>query len=280
MNFFILGNSFSRNATCYLPELVAEVEYSLHLGRAIVGGCSLQRHWEHVEAAERGEAQGRFYDGKTLRELLAAGEWDIVMLHQASMPSSDVESYRPYARLLHDFIKELQPQAEVVLHQTWAYRCDAPIFGEVGNGKNARDHREMWECSRAAYHTIAGELGVRLMPLGDAFWMVASDPEWGYRPDPDFDFEHPVFPNLPDQTNSLHAGYYWSEDKQFNLDHKHASEAGCYLGSLMWYGFLFGDSPENITFVPPDVAPNFAAHLRSVATKTLRKNGVTLNTAR
>jgi hypothetical protein len=284
MNLFLIGNSFSQNATRYLPQLAVEGGHHLHIGRAEVGGCSLQRHWEHVEAAERGEEVGKFYTGKSLerddngdyrakslRELLTACEWDMVMFHQASLPSSNVDSYYPYAIYLFDYIKALCPNAEVVLHQTWAYRCDSPFWGEIGDGQNAKDQREMWEKSRAAYHTISERLGARLIPTGDAFWEVDSDPQWKYRPDAKFDLEHPVSPNLPDQTNTLHAGYYWSKEGQFSIDPKHTSEAGAYLGSLMWYGFLFGESPEKVTFVPPNVSVEFAAHLRKVAAKILQE---------
>src|SRR5690606_22556005 len=128
----------------------------------------------------------------------------------------------------------------------------------------------MWENSRGAYHTIAKELGIRIIPNGDAFWTVSSDPQWGYKKDPNFDFANPVAPALPDQTNSLHTGYRWSKEK-FAFDANHANEAGCYLGGLVWYGFLFGESPEKLTFVPPGVPADFAAHLRKVAAQTLQQ---------
>lgn len=272
MNLFLIGNSFSQNATRYLPELAAEGGYTLHLGRAEVGGCSLQRHWEHFEYAERGREEGKFYNGRTLRELLSEDEWDLVTLQQASINSSDVSSYRLYARWLCDTVQSLCPGSEIALHQTWAYRCDAPFWGEIGNGQTARSHREMWEYSRAAYYTIAEELRIRLIPVGDAFWIAASDSHWGYRPDPNFDFDHPVFPRLPESTHSLHTGYFWNENRQFCIDPKHASEAGSYLGSLVWYGFLFDESPQDVTFTPPEVAPELAAFLRTVAAQVLRQS--------
>jgi hypothetical protein len=284
MNLFIIGNSFSQNATRYLPQLAAEGGYHLRLGRAEVGGCSLQRHWEAVEAAERSEPGGRFYTGrslerqddreyvaKSLRELLAADTWDYIVFHQASLPSSDVSSYRPYAQLLHDYIRNLAPEAAIALHQTWAFRCDAPVWGEIGDGQSASGQCKMWEKSRAAYRTIAAGLGVPLIPTGDAFQKVDTDPEWGYRPDSRFNFEAPTFPNLPDQTHSLHAGYYWNSEGNFCLDFKHTSEAGAYLGSLMWYGFLFGADLEQVTFAPASVPADFAAHLRYVAAETLQE---------
>jgi hypothetical protein len=127
----------------------------------------------------------------------------------------------------------------------------------------------MWEKSLAAYHTIAAELGTRLIPVGDAFWRVGADSRWSYVKDTKFDFAKPSAPNLPDQTNSLHVGYYWKGAK-LELDPRHANEAGCYLGGLVWYGFLFGESPQKVTFTPPQVLAPFAARLRQAAAQALQ----------
>ncbi|MBW3636508.1 MAG: DUF4886 domain-containing protein, partial [Armatimonadetes bacterium] len=244
LRLFLIGNSFSQNVTRYLPHLAEEAGHPIHIGRAETGGCSLQRHWEGVEAWQRNEG-GRIYDGgQSLCELLGDGDWDVVALQQASMHSADVSSYRPYARLLHDYVRGICPDARLLLHQTWAYRCDALQYSEIGNGRRAQSRHEMWEKSRASYREIAAELELSIVPSGDAFNRVDMDAQWRYVPDTDFDYEQPNFPVLPVQAHSLHAGYYWNEEGVFALDANHASEAGCYLGSLVWFGFLFDESPE------------------------------------
>ncbi|HEX8234829.1 MAG TPA: DUF4886 domain-containing protein [Abditibacteriaceae bacterium] len=277
IRLFIIGNSFSQNATRYLPQLAKEGGHELIIGRAELGNCSLERHWSHVEAAEANAAdpKGKPYGGKSLRELLSAGTWDIVTIQQYSLLSPDVQTYRPFAQKLHDYVKKLQPNTELILHQTWAYRSDARGFGFVDAGKQerAKNQREMWESSRAAYHTISNELGLRLIPVGDAFWKVSNDLQWGYQRDTAFDLQKAVAPALPNQTNSLHVGYWWSkEGDKLSFDANHANEAGCYLGALVWYGSLFGESPEKLTFVPPRVPQNFAAFLRQIAAQTVQDN--------
>lgn len=275
LRLFVIGNSFSTNATEYLPELAKEGGHNLIIGRAQIGGAPLKLHWETVEASEKkpDDAAGRRYNKKTMRELLASQPWDIATIQQASVNSSEVASYQPYARQLRDFIRSVQPQAEVVIHQTWAYRTDSQNFGRITDKRRAQNSREMWEESRKAYHQISGELGLRLMPVGDAFWKVSSDPTWAYRPNPNFDPKNPTDPSEPTGFNSLHKGYIVRDGKS-RLDAKHASEAGCYLGGLVWYGFLFGEDPEKVKFAPPEVEPEFAAQLRRVAAQTLRENGV------
>jgi hypothetical protein len=130
----------------------------------------------------------------------------------------------------------------------------------------------MWERSRAAYHEIARELDVRILPVGDAFWRISSDPKWGYQPDASFDAQKAVFPSLPDQTNSLHVGYRWSADKKLGKDANHANVAGQYLGGLVWYGMLFRESPEKLDFVPAGVPQDFAAQLRIVAAQVVKEH--------
>ena len=275
LRLFVIGNSFSGNATQYLPELAKEGGHELIIGYAQIGGAPLKLHWETVEISEKDseDPKGRRYNKKTMRELLASQPWDIATIQQASVYSSEVASYQPYARQLVDFIHSVRPKTEVVMHQTWAYRTDSQNFGRVTDDHRAQSAQEMWEESRKAYRQISGELGLRLIPVGDAFWKINGDPQWAYRANPDFDLKTAADPLGPTGLYSLHKGYI-TRDGKTRLDAKHAGEAGCYLGGLVWYGFLFGEDPEKVKFAPPEVAPEFAAQLRRAAAQTLRENGV------
>ena len=260
MRVFTIGNSFTSNATEFLPQFARQGGYQLELGGAKIGGCSLQKHWELHQNGDKP------YDGQSLRERLEAGDWDIVTLQQASLDSADASSYHPYAEKLWGLVRELAPRAEIAWHQTWAYHADSPQFGFVGEGKRAQTQREMWEKSRAAYHAIAAQFGARVIPVGDAFWAANSDPKWAVTSQPNFDFQAGV---LPDQKFSLHRGFHFypAQDgtQKIGFDGSHANTAGCYLGALVWYGFLWGASPENLRFAPSGVDDDFAAHLRHVA---------------
>ena len=271
LRLFVIGNSFSNNATRYLPDLAKAGGHELIMGKAQTGGCSFERHWNAVEAFQLNpdDPKGKIYGGKSLHDNIAGGAWDVITVQQYSLHSSDPAKYQPFADKLHAHLTRIQPGAEIVLHQTWAYRVDANKFGEIGGGKNAANQREMWERSRAAYWQVAQKLGVRVIPSGDAFWRVDSDPVWSYKPDPTFDEKTAHSPKLPDQTNSLHVGYRWLAGK-LGKDANHANVAGEYLGALVWYGFLFNESPEKLEFVPAGISPAFAAHLRSVAAQVLK----------
>ncbi|CAN5157695.1 DUF4886 domain-containing protein [soil metagenome] len=272
LHLFMIGNSFSQNASKYLPQLSKEGGHELIIGRAELGGSSLQRHWDHAEAAERNpdDPNGKPYGGKSLKMLLSEGVWDVVTIQQASILSGDVATYRPYARKLYEYIKKLQPNATVVFHQTWAYRTDSKDFSQVATKDSAKSAQEMWEKSRAAYHTIADELGIPIIPNGDAFWRINSTAKWAYRKDDTFNFSQSQAPNLPNQTHSLHMGYRWDKGK-LAFDSHHANAAGCYLGALVWYGFLFDESPVKLTFYPEEVDANFAKQLQKTAWSTVKK---------
>ncbi len=267
LRLFTVGNSFSQNTTRFLPELAKEGGHELIIGKAVKGGCSFLQHWEALEAwrANPDDPKAKIYGSKSLHEQLGTEPWDVITVQQYSLHSSDLTTYRPYAPKLVAHLKSVRPGAEIVLHQTWAYRVDADKFGLVAPKKNATSNREMYEHSRAAYWEIAKELGLRVIPTGDAMWRVNSDAKWGFKPDTAFDAKTAVHPALPNQTNSLHVGYRWSAEKKLTKDANHANVAGEYLGALVWYGFLFNESPEKLAFVPPGVDAAFAAHLRKVA---------------
>ena len=273
LRLFLIGNSFSDNAKTYLPQLSKEGGHDLTIGAAQVAGCSLERHWKAAAAsiANADDPDGKLYGGKTLHQMMGNTKWDVVTIQQNSANSPNVETYQPYARDLYNYVKKLQPQAEVVFHQTWAYRTDAKSFGNpaTGSGRRAQSQHEMYAHSRAAYRQIAGDLGVRVIPNGDAFWNVDSDPIWGFKPDTSFDLSTAVEPALPNQKHSLHVGYRW-QDGKLSGDFNHAAVSGKYLGGLVFYSFLFNESPEKLTFVPSGVDADFAAHLRTVAWKTVR----------
>lgn len=273
LRLFLIGNSFSQNAGRYLPQLAAEGNHPLVIGRAEIGGCSLQKHWELAELAEKNpnDPKGLAYNGKSLRMLLSEGRWDVVTLQQNSMNSGDPDTYRPYAQKLSDFIKLIQPGAKVVFHQTWAYRIDSKDFTRVSEKQHAQSAEEMWSALRAAYRAVASEVGVDLMPVGDAFWKVSSSRKWGYKPDEKFDESTAVWPKLPEQANSLHVGYYWKKDSTLGFDSHHANEAGCFLGSLVWYTFLFDESPVRLKFVPEKVPADFAKYLKKTANSVVKR---------
>lgn len=232
-----------------------------------MGGCSLQRHWDSATraAADPSGKAGRAYGGKTLRTLLEDQEWDVVTLQQYSGLSGDSTSYQPWFDSLFQLVKFIRPAARIVLHQTWAYREDTKTFTKIDSSHRAQSALEMYQASRAAYHKVAKDYSLQVIPVGDAFWKVVTSPQWRLKKQNGFDKAVAVYPSLPVDTNSLHVGWKWTANKQLQFDANHASNAGCYLGSLVWYGFFFNKPVNNLRFKPADVESGFAQALQSFA---------------
>ena len=260
-----IGNSFSQNASHYLPKIVEAAGDQLTFKTISIGGCPMEKHWKNADAFEHGSTDPLAQAWK----VLSAEKWDFVTIQQYSMHSFKIETFRPFAKQLCDYIKSKAPGAEVLVHETWAYRPDDPLF------KKGFTQQDMYWGVRTSYETIAAEIGCRVIPVGDAFENARRDPAWGgVFPDPKFDYKKPVFPNLPDQTHSLNRGYAWAAGKDgkknLGMDGHHAGTAGEYLAGAVWFEFLFGHSVVGNTFLPPGLEAADAAILQRIAHQTVK----------
>jgi hypothetical protein len=129
---------------------------------------------------------------------------------------------------------------------------------------------EMYAGLKSAYDTIAKELNMKLIPVGDAFHIANRDPQWGYKvPTTKFDSKNAKVGELPDQTHSLNVGWNWKKQPdgklKLGMDGHHASTAGEYLGACVWYEVLFGKSVEGNAFLPKGLDAAYAKFLQGVA---------------
>jgi hypothetical protein len=276
---FAVGNSFSGNATHYLGDIAKAAGDTLILRSGSVGGASMELHWGKAQAFEKNPADknGRYANGKSLKEELTGARWDFVTIQQASIKSHDIATYRPFAKQLADYIKRHAPDATLLLHETWEYRADDSRFAvkEAKSGE-PKTQDEMYAGLSNAYTTIAKELGVRRLPVGDAFHLANHDPKWGFHvPAKPFDSKHAKSGELPDQAHSLNVGWSWKKQKdgsmKLTMDGHHANTAGEYLGACVWYEVLFDKSVENNSFVPKGLDAEYAKFLRATAHKVVEQ---------
>jgi len=259
LRLLAIGNSFSGNATHYLPGIVDAAGDKLTFRTISIGGCPLERHWQNAAAFQHGSTNplARAWTA------LSAEPWDFITIQQFSGSSYKLETYRPYAKQLHDYIKQQCPKSEVVIHETWAYREDDPLF------RNGFTQRDMYWGLREAYETIARELGCRIIPVGDAFENARRDTGWkGVFPDPQFDYKNAIPPALPNQLHSLNQGYSWSGNT-LKLDGHHANTAGEYLGAAVWFELLFSHSVLGNSFVPKGLKAADVILLQRIAHRTV-----------
>jgi hypothetical protein len=266
-----VGNSFSQNATRYLGELVKAKGHTLIHRPLAIGGASMEVHWTKAQLHEKDPKDPKgLYGKKSLRQELMSEPWDFVTIQQASFKSHDAATYRPFARQLYDSIKKAAPKAEVLMHQTWAYRVDDPRFTKPSKAAGEPStQKQMYDGLTKSYKTIAEELGARIIPVGDAMYRADTHSKWGYQPDKKFDFKNAAAPALPAQTHSLHTGWRWTTakdgKKSLTMDGHHASVAGQYLAACVFFEVLFAESVVGNSFVPQDIDRAYARFLQETA---------------
>ncbi|MDB4339153.1 DUF4886 domain-containing protein, partial [Rubripirellula sp.] len=275
-----VGNSFTNNATELLSEVVENSGHLITHKRLSIGGSSLQLHRNQAGDPST-TADAKYSNGETLHEALLSEHWDFVTLQQVSTQSHDVSTYQPYASDLLDFIYRFAPQAEIVIHKTWAYRCDDPRFQQTAKPRSGQptSQRAMYEGLSDAYRSICRDLNTGMIPVGDAFWRADQDPEYGYKPDMTFEPSSAKYPNLPNQEHSLHVGYRWSQrggNNKIILDGHHAGLAGKYLAACVWYACLFDEDPCNLDYAPKGISVDYATFLRQTAREVTAKGGQVL----
>lgn len=264
-----IGNSFADSVFGYLPKIAESAGDNIILERANIGGCSLEKHWKLVEQSEADPDFKPYYKKFNLKEKLQSRKWDVVTLQQVSSQSWQPESFEPWLRSLYEYVKKYAPDAEVVIQQTWAYRFDDKRLGTW-----KIDQQEMYRKLTAAYRKAANDLGVRLIPAGDAVQLARETQPKPYVPyDPAVlkTLKHPD--PLPSEEGSFAVGFSWKKDKEGKYvianDPSHLNKRGQYLQACVWYGFLFGKPVSGIKFTPKEVSGEDAAFLRETAQKAL-----------
>ena len=274
VNILVIGNSFSGNALKYLEKIVVSAgDCEMKVGHASIGGCPLEKHLNLAMKHEKNpsDPEGMPYTlaGKKggLKEMLSADKWDCATIQQYSMYSFKIDTFRPHAKELCDYIRKYAPQAEIIFHQTWAYRSDDPLFVK------GFTQEKMYQELTKAYYTVAGETGIkRVIPVGNAFQLTSESQEWAFKRDPSFDYSNPKQPGLPAEPHSLHAGFGWRKkgDKtSFSYDGHHAGPAGEFLAGCVWCESLFGKDVRKTGFKPEKMTPEDAAFLKSIAHKAV-----------
>jgi hypothetical protein len=294
-----IGSSFAENATEFLPEIAKSRGVTITITKANIGGSDLARHARHLQAwlKNPADSEGRPYWDRadpeqkrySLVERLQAGTWDYVTIQQFSGDSDKAETYEPYSEQLIAAVHKHAPAARVIVHQTWAYRFDHPIYFSSSPEKQSADERmrlarsrdkvqrpepltpqAMYDGLRKAYDQLAARYGLLMVPVGDAFQIASSTPEWHYTPDPNFDYEHAARGTTPKQSGSLIGGWFWFTDRQTGavslaLDAKHANIAGKYLGACVFFESLTGQDARKLEWSPNGLAAAKAESLRRIA---------------
>lgn len=275
-----IGNSFSASAVRSLPNLAASVPgCRLILTGASIGGCSLERHWNEWRKAEKDPKHKPYgisfcdtadLSGKTTKrgnvnELLKNNKYDIITIQQNSANSWKYNTYQPYADNLIAVIKKYQPQAEIVIQQTWSYRCDSRRLTAW-----KIDNTAMYGKLADAYAKLAKKYSFRMIPTGYAVQI--------FRAKTPVKFVSPDFKALEALKNpEQHAfdgevvGYCkWGKNRKTKKncllkDMSHLNFHGEFMQGAVWFSFLFDQPATAIKFVPGGMSAEQAKFLLECA---------------
>ena len=262
----MIGNSFSICLLQHLPQVAADRGVELDLASLYIGGCSLKRHWENVEKDGDEDFRpykfgrnrfGKYTQGKAnVCEALRMAKWDIVTIQQASHESWRPESYHPFGDKLIAKIRELAPQAKIVVQETWSYTPWDPRLAQW-----KMDQDEMYEKLHAAYGAFAKEKGLSVIPFGTAVQ------EWRRR--------LPVKYAENSFGGDVVGGGNQDERDHFkrgadgkwvpNCDVFHLGRRGTYFQALVWAKSLFGVDLTDLKYKPDFVSDSDAKLMREIA---------------
>ena len=289
LKVLMIGNSFSICLLEQFPQVAKSMGLELDLCSLYIGGCSFERHWQNVEKAGNPDflpydvrwnyascahdaapvaravrAGGRENrrNGKASRrvsgnipQLLKADRWDVVTIQQASHFSWQPATYRPFADNLVKKIRELAPQAEIVVQETWSY---TPWDRRLAQWKMDQD--EMYAKLHVAYGDFAKVNGFMVIPVGTAVQLyrkalpvVYTENSFGGDPCGSAKFER------------AEGGGWKPKGDVF-----HFNREGHYLQALVWTAALYGVDVEKCPYKPVFLDASRAGKMKSCAMKSVR----------
>ena len=230
-----IGNSFSVNAMQYLHRIAAADGVWMTTGNLYIGGCPLEKHVRNLRG-DRRDYQFQLNTKRiamvSIREGLLTEKWDYVTMQQASHYSGRWETYTPYMKELSDYVTHFAPQAEQLIHETWAYEKDAAHHAfEYYNRSQAEMYRRLKEC----YTAFGATVGARIIPAGDVIQRLR-------------------------ETRSFFN--YEKGGVSLNRDGYHLTDYGCYAAGATWYQFITGNDIRKNPFVPQNCDPGVIAEIR------------------
>ncbi len=167
MKILSIGNSFSQDSHKWLHTLAKQNGIEVETINLYIGGCSLKTHWENIVENNAnydleingGEAICKI----SIDDALKRDKYDIITFQQRSGQSGIIDTYFPYLSNINIVVRELQPDAKILFHQTWAYEHDSS-HKEYESYSNNQD--EMYKRLVEASEKAAEEIDADIIPTG------------------------------------------------------------------------------------------------------------------
>lgn len=289
-----VGNSFSISAGRLMPSFALADGNGIKFTSACIGGCSLERHCQELEKSEA-DPNSRPYDytiwhiangrvrlewvsekrGGTLIDMFKDDVYDVITIQQASHFSWKPETYQPFADTLIARLRAEQPQAKILVQQTWSYRCQD---GRLQPGSEwGIDQTEMYNRLDAAYRKLADQYGFQRIPTGTAVQIARAKFPIKYQVVSKEELATYRWPDLPSQAGDVVGAMHWGKDPEgkrvIGMDNIHLNTRGEYLQAAVWYGAIYGVDPRTVDCKHPVIDDEDAAFLRECAYEALKAEG-------
>lgn len=263
----MIGNSLSEDAGRYFNKVAEASELNLDLTVKGVGGANLAHHAANLEAElagvektwnradyftyENGEFITATEESVDLINTLKAKQFDVISLQQyEAYTDADFEESLPY---LVTEIRKLQPNAEIVLYQTWAQYGSQSTLTSMNNKflNTIEPAVKKWAVKVGAEveNITIGGAPMRIIPAGYAFYLGNNNL--------DFCMNTPYVTTDTNEEAKVEAvGITLAKGLMRDVDH--ASYYGCYLADAVWFEMLtgkqaaFADSSGKAVVPAPD----------------------------
>ena len=254
-----IGNSYAVDAVTYLDDIAALENVDLQIRLAQQSGATFTKHW-NTWTAETEEGRKKYTENGEkvdIAHFLEDGtEYDFITI-QSSILNNTADKYLNDADNIVKYIRERQPKAEIVIHQTWSNEKGSLIegFGKYYNGDRdymTKQIEKNTETARKVLATLETDSGLkvsldgkplRYIPSGDAVTLARQSEM--------FDTTFTGTSYWDDENNYLATENTENSQGVISLhrDSYHMSQRfGRYLIALVWYRCLTGDSVLDNTY--------------------------------
>ena len=257
-----IGNSYSNNTTFYISKIAESMGKNVSATSLYYPGCSIEGH---VEFYNNDSREYQFYvDGvnitgwevkNTMKEVFDRDDYDYITVQQGPGRATDFSTYwteeKPYLTELYDIIKKHEPQAEVMIHQTWSFSELDSTMGTKWWSPVYDNSLEMFKLIENAYEQAADKLGIDkekgIIPVGRAI-QLAKD-EYGY-----WDAYNPGYAEkyLPDASDA-NAAKHCENGALYTDDIDHLNHRGRYIAGCVWLEQILGYDCREATFYPEGI---------------------------
>ena len=256
-----IGNSYSNNTTYYISQIAESLGKKVTAVSLYDDGCPIKRHVEWYNTAAK---EYQFYvDGvnitgsnkQTMQEVFDLADFDYVTIQQGPGPATDFSTYwteeEPWLTQLYDIIKKHEPQAEVLIHQTWSFSETDCLNGTRWWSTTYDNSLEMYKLIENAYEQAADKLGIDketgIIPTGRAI-QLAKD-EYGY-----FDGYNQGYATLyPADSSTENAAKHCENGALYTDDINHLNHRSRYIAGCVWLEQILGYDCREATFYPEGV---------------------------